>query len=177
MFRGHAQYKPAPIMARQIGHLSWSAVRLSEGARPLVVSEDIETGLLLRDFADILEESPCTKIGSTQLWENLCDLEDAPWTEWRPGGPTTPRGVTKYLKPFGITPRRDRIGSFIASLTFQMSSVDTFLADPKEPPQVPQAPCTLQTSLKNLWKTKVWHLVKVVAVPRARRMPSAIVPP
>ena len=68
--------------------------------------------LLLRDISEILERRTGEKIGSTELCAELCALEESPWAEWRRGSPITPRGIAKLLKPFGISPNRDRAGSF-----------------------------------------------------------------
>ena len=73
--------------------------------------------LLLRDVAEILETRQGEKIGSSQLCDALCALEDSPWAEWRRGSPITTRGIAKQLKPFGIAPQRDRHGRFYRTLT------------------------------------------------------------
>ena len=74
--------------------------------------------LLLRDIAEILERRIGDRIGSADLCEELCRLEESPWAEWRRGDPITARGVAKLLKPFGIRPNRDRTGSFYALRDF-----------------------------------------------------------
>ena len=68
--------------------------------------------LLLRDIAELLETRKGDGIGSADLCEALCALEESPWAEWRRGSPITTRGIAKLLKPFGIHPTRDRTGRF-----------------------------------------------------------------
>jgi putative DNA primase/helicase len=68
--------------------------------------------LLLRDVAEIFQSRTISRIGSTQLCEALCELEESPWAEWRTGRPISTRGIATLLKPFGIRPAQDRIGSF-----------------------------------------------------------------
>lgn len=63
--------------------------------------------LLLRDIAEVFEKRAGGRIGSTELCEALCELEESPWGDWRRGSPITTRGIAKLLKPFGIAPLRD----------------------------------------------------------------------
>ncbi|WP_134679529.1 DUF3631 domain-containing protein [Paracoccus ravus] len=74
--------------------------------------------LLLRDLADIFEAKRAERIGSTDLLNALCALEESPWSEWRGGRPISTRGIAKLLKPYGITPAQDRIGSFYRPTDF-----------------------------------------------------------
>ncbi len=67
--------------------------------------------LLLRDIAEILGSRQDKRLGSGELCNILCNLEESPWGEWRRGSPITTRGIAKLLKPYGIKPRRDRNGS------------------------------------------------------------------
>ena len=68
--------------------------------------------LLLRDVFEIFRTKLGERVGSTDLVEALCALEESPWAEWRGGVPISMRGVAKLLKPFGVSPAQDRIGSF-----------------------------------------------------------------
>lgn len=75
--------------------------------------------LLLRDVAEIFEAKRAERIGSTDLLNALCALEESPWNEWRGGRiPITTRGIAKLLKPYGISPAQDRIGSFYRPADF-----------------------------------------------------------
>ena len=66
---------------------------------------------LLRDIAEVLETKPNSRIGSQELCDDLCALEDAPWAEWWNGRQITARRISTLLKPYGVSPRRDRNGS------------------------------------------------------------------
>lgn len=68
--------------------------------------------LLLRDVAEVFEARKASRIGSTELCEALCALEESPWAEWRGGRPISTRGIVKLLKPFGVKPDQDRFGSY-----------------------------------------------------------------
>lgn len=74
--------------------------------------------LLLRDIAEVFEGRMSTRIGSTELCEALCALEESPWSDWRRGSPITTRGIAKLLKPFGVTPQRDMTRRFYARSDF-----------------------------------------------------------
>lgn len=63
--------------------------------------------LLLRDIAEVFEASRFERMGSTDLLNALCALEESPWNEWRGGRPISTRGIAKLLKPYGVEPRRD----------------------------------------------------------------------
>jgi putative DNA primase/helicase len=67
--------------------------------------------MLLKDIGKVLEVRTNARIGSQELCEALCALEDAPWAEWWSGRPITSRRISTYLKPYGVKPRRDRVGS------------------------------------------------------------------
>ena len=75
--------------------------------------------LLLRDISEILETRKGDTIGSADLCEALCALEDAPWSEWRRGIPISTRSIARLLKPFGIRPTRDRSVRFYHLSDFQ----------------------------------------------------------
>lgn len=74
--------------------------------------------LLLRDVAEVFDAKRVERIGSTDLLNALCALEDSPWSEWRGGRPISSRGIAKLLKPYGINPVRDRLGSLYRRADF-----------------------------------------------------------
>lgn len=74
--------------------------------------------LLLRDIAEILEARMGARIGSSELCEALCQLEESPWGDWRRGSPITTRGIARLLKPYGIAPSRDMSQRFYARADF-----------------------------------------------------------
>lgn len=84
------------------------------------VDDEPQSGgvLLLRDIAEVFEAKGFSGIGSTDLCDALCDLDESPWNEWRGGRPISTRGVAKLLKPFGIKPQRNREGSFYRRMDF-----------------------------------------------------------
>ena len=84
--------------------------------------------LLLRDIAEILETRKGDGIGSAELCDTLCALEDAPWAEWRRGLPITTRGIAKLLKPFGIHPTRDRSNRFYRLMDIK-DAIDRYVTD------------------------------------------------
>ena len=67
--------------------------------------------LVLRDTQIVFNERSATSIGSHELIGALCELPEAPWSEWRHGKAITGRGLAKLLKPFDIQPRHSRTGS------------------------------------------------------------------
>jgi hypothetical protein len=40
----------------------------------------------------------------------LVEMEDRPWPEWRHGKPMTAASLARLLKPFGVRPRKLRLG-------------------------------------------------------------------
>ncbi len=74
--------------------------------------------LLLRDVAEIFEAKRQAGIGSTDLLNALCALEESPWSEWRGGRPISTRGIAKLLRPYGIEPKRDMTHRFYRRIDF-----------------------------------------------------------
>ncbi|OWJ74615.1 DUF3631 domain-containing protein [Haematobacter genomosp. 1] len=87
--------------------------------------------LLLRDIAEILGGWKGEQISSSDLVVELCRMEDSPWADWRRGSSITARGVAKLLKPFGVKPRRDRMGSCYVLADFA-DPLQRYLADHPE---------------------------------------------
>ena len=71
--------------------------------------------VLLRDIRTALGES--TRLTTAQLIERLLQIELAPWQDMY-GKPITGRKLSRLLRPFGITPHRDRVGSVYAASQF-----------------------------------------------------------
>lgn len=84
--------------------------------------------LLLRDVAEIFETRGVAGIGSTDLLNALCALEESPWSEWRGGRPISTRGIAKLLKPYGIEPKRDMSHRFYRRIDF-MDAFNRYLSD------------------------------------------------
>lgn len=71
--------------------------------------------VLLRDIRTALGDEP--RLTTAQLIERLCAIELAPWNDMY-GKPITGRKLSRLLRPFGIRPHRDRIGSVYAAGQF-----------------------------------------------------------
>lgn len=106
--------------------------------------------LLLRDIAEIFEKWASPRIGSTDLCNKLCELEESPWSEWRGGRPISARGIAKLLKPYGISPRRDRATNIYAASDFA-DAFKRYLSDGPEKSSTSSTSSTLaETSTKNI---------------------------
>lgn len=101
--------------------------------------------LLLGSVAEVLAARRSDRIGSTELCEALCALEERPWAEWRGGRPISPRGIAALLKPFGVKPAQDRIGSFYRPHDFS-DAFDRYLSDPLQNTATSTTSATLFTS-------------------------------
>lgn len=90
------------------------------GLANLVDDEPKSPGiLLLQDIAGLFEKRNGTQIGSTELCNALCDIPDAPWSEWGRGKQLTTRGIATLLKPFNIASKRDSNARFYAVADFE----------------------------------------------------------
>ena len=98
--------------------------------------------LLLRDIGEVLESWRNSRIGSQELCDALCALEDAPWAEWWSGRPITSRRISTLLKPYGVAPRRDRIGSCYWAADFS----DALNRYASEVPQITATSATTATA-------------------------------
>lgn len=85
--------------------------------------------LLLRDMAEVFQTKRGERLGSSELIEALYRLEESPWSEWRGGKPISTRGIAKLLKPFGVSPSQDRLGSFYRYSDFT-DAFDRYLSKP-----------------------------------------------
>ncbi len=74
---------------------------------------------LLVDISEVLHATPRDRrIGSQELRNALCALEDAPWAERWGGKPITSHRISTLLKPYGVSPARDRLGSYYKAADF-----------------------------------------------------------
>lgn len=85
--------------------------------------------LLLRDMAEVFQTKRGERLGSTEAIEALCGLEESPWGEWRHCKPISTRGIARLLKPFGVSPAQDRLGSFYRCSDFT-DAFDRYLSKP-----------------------------------------------
>ena len=63
---------------------------------------------LLRDIQGVFQESLADSLRSHDLCDQLTELEERPWKEWRHGKPLSPAQFAKLLKPFGVRSRNIR---------------------------------------------------------------------
>jgi putative DNA primase/helicase len=105
--------------------------------------------LLLRDIAEIFESKSVSWIGSTQLCDALCALEESPWADWRRGSSITTRGIAKLLKPFDIAPQRDREQRFYRRGDFA-DAFNRYLSDATKISVVSAASVTPSASVTKL---------------------------
>ena len=98
--------------------------------------------LLLRDIQGILGSGNHETILSKDLLEGLCELEESPWAEWRMGKRISLQGIAKLLKPYGVTPERDRNSRFYRISAFQ-DAFERYLSD------IPQNRVTSDTTVTN----------------------------
>jgi hypothetical protein len=64
---------------------------------------------LLADIRVIFEATKEDKITTADLLEKLKEIETSPWADWGRGKGLTPNGLSRLLKPFGVSPRTIRI--------------------------------------------------------------------
>jgi putative DNA primase/helicase len=102
--------------------------------------------LLLRDAADIFQSRRGERFGSSEVVEALCALEESPWAEWRGGRRISARGIAKLLKPFGVSPAQDKLGSFYRPSDF----ADAFGRYLLNTPQITATSASSATTLANL---------------------------
>src|SRR5439155_11530607 len=73
-------------------------------------AEDQNIGVqLLADVRLIFECITVDKITSAELLEKLKEIETSPWADWGKGKGLTLNGLSRLLKPFGISPRTIRV--------------------------------------------------------------------
>lgn len=70
--------------------------------------------LLLGDIRHLYDERHADRLMSEDIVESLVAIEDHPWPEWRRGRPLSKRGLARLLAPFGIRPKKVRIGDITA---------------------------------------------------------------
>ncbi len=70
--------------------------------------------LLLGDIRRLFDESGTDRLTSENIVESLVVMEDRPWPEWRRGRPLSKRGLARLLQPFGVRPKKVRVGDTTA---------------------------------------------------------------
>ena len=79
-----------------------SATALSGGI--LVESESIKVQLL-HDIRALFSKDGRDRIGSQILCDELAQLEERPWGDWKKGKPITQAQLARLLRPFGVASR------------------------------------------------------------------------
>jgi len=72
--------------------------------------DDSARVMLLQDIWSVFNSGGCEKLSSQNLIDALVAMEDRPWSEWKRGKPLSKVGLSRLLRPFGITPGTVRIG-------------------------------------------------------------------
>lgn len=73
-------------------------------------SEASKRALLLSDIDAIFEKAQASRMASAEICNQLQDIEEHPWPEWRNGKPITVRQLARLLEPLGIRPKQLRMG-------------------------------------------------------------------
>jgi hypothetical protein len=81
---------------------------------------------LLSDLRDLFETERAPLIQSARLAELLRSMEGRPWPEYSRGGPITVHAIAKLLRPFGIGPRQERIGTEKVRAYFRSDCEEAF---------------------------------------------------
>lgn len=71
--------------------------------------EESASHMLIEDISEILDSWPHSHIFSRELVNQLIELEDRPWCEWRRGKPLTQNSLSKLLKPYHLASGTCRI--------------------------------------------------------------------
>jgi len=112
--RAADNWRPLLAIAETIGGV-WPERARKAAALLSGQAEDDEAGtLLLVDLKSIFTTKGVDRIFSAEITKALVDMEDRPWPEWRRGSPLTTRQLARLLKPFGIGPKKIRIGDSVA---------------------------------------------------------------
>jgi len=109
------------------GELPETARKAAKVLSGLTLESDNSDGIqLLADLRGLFEECDTDKIPSDEICENLRQMEDRPWPEWKGGKPITPRQLANLLKPFGVHPGTIRTGDTTAKGYEQKDLIDPF---------------------------------------------------
>jgi len=110
--RAEDNWRPLLIIAEQLGGnwptLARDALLTIEASKSDEQSITVE---LLADIRQVFQELNFTRIHTRQLVDELVEMEERPWCEWRHGNPMTRNSLARLLKPFGIKSKQLKIES------------------------------------------------------------------
>jgi hypothetical protein len=103
--------EPLLAIADEAGHDWPEAVRNTavEIFRSAAAEDQNVAVQLLSDIRSLFEAIPEDKVTSAELLDKLKQVETSPWADWGKGKGLTPNGLSRLLKPFGISPRTIRV--------------------------------------------------------------------
>ncbi|MFC1575653.1 DUF3631 domain-containing protein [Gemmatimonadota bacterium] len=107
--RAADNWRPLLAIAQALGPDWTSTVRAAAVELSAEASSDASAAaMLLEDLRPLMEES--ARWHTKNLLSGLHEMEGRPWPEWRRGQPMTSRQLAKLLEPFGVKPKKVRIG-------------------------------------------------------------------
>jgi hypothetical protein len=98
-------------------------------ARLMIGEERVEPPIkeqLLSDIKAIFDADRTDRVSSSEMVRLLNEVDDGPWCEWKHGKPLTAPTLARLLKPFGIHPKKIRIGTVTVQGYELESFTDTF---------------------------------------------------
>ena len=103
------RWRPLFAIAEEIGG-PWPDM-LRAAANDLESGERSYALDLLQDIRELFEVKADICLRSDDIVQSLVAAPDRPWAEWSKGRPMTPHALARMLKPFGIHPKRGRVGT------------------------------------------------------------------
>lgn len=110
--RAEDNWQPIFAIAELVGG-DWPE-RVLEAYRVMTKCHDDDDTIgpmILKDVREILEGKFGSVIHSCDLVDELIDLEERPWCEWKHGKPLTKNSLARLLKPYSVRSRQIRIGT------------------------------------------------------------------
>src|SRR5262249_3091491 len=100
-----------------------AALTLSGSASEADTSAAVQA---LADLRDLFRKRRADRIRSAEIVADLAEMLDRPWPEWARGKPLTQRQLARLLRPFGVQPRKIRLGEETAQGYLLEDLQDTF---------------------------------------------------
>jgi putative DNA primase/helicase len=103
--RARDNWRPLIAIADLVGG-HWGKLA-REAAQKLAGKGERELGIeLLEDLRDLFERKNVQDLRSSEVLDELVNMEDRAWSEYQYGKPITARQVAKLLSPFNIKPKQ-----------------------------------------------------------------------